>query len=135
MNAIPPSLTWGEAADSVSHDPDAATSIRKWAVLQDAAEGVAMLAELEPHRTGFAVGNISALLREAPEWQRQLAHGAIDDLATVMEAGVAALLGITESGGDPRLAALALWDEFTAARAAILSVLSPGEEMEPAPPG
>lgn len=130
MNAVPPSMTPGDSVLSGLGRPDASASARKWAALQGAAEVVAMLAGLEPERPSHPVRHFPALMREAPEWRRELADRGIEDLAAVLEHGIAALLGVTARGGDPRMAALTLWHEFTAARATVLAQLSPLAAME-----
>ena len=92
-----------------------------------------MLAGLEPERPSHAVRDFSALMREAAVWGREVADRGVEDMAAVLEHGIAALLGVTaRGGGDPSTAALTLWHEFTAARAAVLAQLSPLAVMEPA---
>jgi hypothetical protein len=129
MNIVPPSMTpgrqrpFGLAAASASS--------MKWAALQDAANLVAGLAGLEPERSTPEIRNFPALIREAAKWRRELAERGIEDMAAMMEPGIAALLGINARGADPRPAALALWREFTAARGAVLSLLPPSGAMGP----
>ncbi len=132
MNAIPPTMTppgspprapFGQSAPSASS--------RKWAALQDAANVVAGLAGLEPERTTPEIRDFPALIRDAAPWRRELAERGIDDMAAMMEPGIAALLGVNARGADPRAAALALWREFTQARAAVLALLPPSGAMGP----
>ena len=103
----------------------------KWTALADAANIVATLAGLEPERPGPEVRNFPALIRDADAWRRERAEYGVDDLAAVMEPGMAALLAINARGADPRAAALALLNEFNAARAALLTLLPPTGALGP----
>ena len=132
MNAIPPSMTPGALPRAAFGQASAASGASlKWAALQDAANVVASLAGLEAERTTAEVRNFPALVREAAKWRRELAECGIEDMTAMMEAGVAALLGINARGADPRPAALALWREFIAARAAVLALLPPCGALGP----
>jgi hypothetical protein len=108
----------------------AATSIR-WAALGEAGVVVAMLAGIEAEMPNKTMRNFPALLRDCQPWQCELATGWIEDLAAIMESGLAALLAVNARGTDCRAAALALWNEFTAARAALLSLLPPAGALGP----
>jgi hypothetical protein len=118
-----PPRAFGQSAASVSS--------LKWAALQDAANVVAGLAGLDPERTTSEIRNFPALIRDAAPWRRELAERGIEDMAAVMEPGIAALLGVNARGADPRAAALALWREFTDARSAVLALLPPSGAMGP----
>ena len=59
------------------------------------------------------------------------ADRAIEDMTAVMEPGIAALLGVNARGADPRPAALALWREFTEARAGVMALLPPSGALGP----
>jgi len=135
MNAIPPPFTPGPRRDASSRaqfgQGAANVASRKWAALQDAATVVSGLAGLEPERASAEVRNFPALIRDAAKWRRDLAEQGIDDMAAMMQPGIAALLGVNARGADPRPAALALWREFTAARAALLALLPPSGTMGP----
>ena len=52
-------------------------------------------------------------------------------MTAMLQPGIAALLGVNARGADPRAAALALWREFIAARAALLALLPPTGAMGP----
>lgn len=132
MNALPPSFTAASGSARVSFAPAGAsvTSMR-WAALGDAANVVAALAGLEPERTRAEVRNFPALIRDAEAWRRERAEHGVADLAAIMEPGIAALLAVNARGADPRPAAMALWREFVAARAAILSLLPPSGALGP----
>lgn len=58
-------------------------------------------------------------------WRRQSAEQGIDDLAAIMEPGLAALLAVNARGVNPAVAAMALWQEFHAARATLLALAPP----------
>ena len=118
-----PRASFGQAAASASS--------LKWAALQDAANVVAGLAGLELERTTPEIRNFPALIRDSAAWRRELAERGIEDMAAVMEPGIAALLGVNARGADPRAAALALWREFTQARSAVLALLPPSGALGP----
>ena len=132
MNAIPPSMSPPGAQPRVGFGQASASAPSlKWAALQDAANVVAGLAGLEPERTTPEIRNFPALIREAAAWRRELAERGIDDMTAFMEPGIAALLGVNARGADPRAAALALWREFTRARAAVLALQPPSGALGP----
>jgi hypothetical protein len=133
MNAIPPIMMPPKQAVSRPAFGQAAASASslKWAALQDAANVVASLAGLSPEYLTPDIRNFPALIREAAPWRRELADRGIDDMKAVMEPGIAALLGVNARGADSRPAALALWREFTEARAAILALMPPNGALGP----
>ena len=132
MNALTPPFppVPGPARTSFAQGTNNATSMR-WAALADAATVVAALAGLEPERTTAEVRNFPALIREAEPWRRERAENSVADLAAIMEPGIAALVAVNARGADPQPAALALWREFVAARAAILALLPPSGALGP----
>jgi len=129
MNAVPPSFTAASRA-GFAQGSASATSMR-WAALADAANVVASLAGVEPERPTPELRNFPALIRDTEAWRREQAENGGADLAAVMEPGIAALLAVNARGADPRPAAMALWREFTAARAAILALLPPSGALGP----
>ena len=131
MNAVPPSFA--AARQGSGHGVSSATSM-KWAALADAANVVAILAGIEPERPSPEQRNFPALIREAEAWRKVRAEHGIDDLAAVMEPGIAALLAVNARGADPRPAALSLLHEFNAARAALLGLLPPTGALGPLRP-
>ena len=112
MSYSPPILT-----------PSAEVAGTKWAALHDAAAVVAALAGLgqEPHSP--EVYGFPAAIHAAAGWRRTLAETGIDDLAAIMEPGIAALLAVNARGADARAPALALWHEFRSARDALLTLV------------
>ena len=131
MNALPPSFAAsGHGRASFVPAGASATSMR-WAALADAASVVASLAGVAQERAPSEVRNFPALIRDAEAWRRERAENGVADLAAIMEPGIAALLAVHARGADPRPAALALWREFVAARAAILALLPPSGALGP----
>lgn len=108
----------------------AATSIR-WAAVMEAGVVVAMLAGIEAERPNKQIRNLPTSLRDCDPWQREVAVGGIEDLAAVMEAGLAALLGINARGANCRAAAIALWREFVTARSALMALIPPAGALGP----
>lgn len=131
MSALPPAMFPGVAARPVFGQAAGNTLSLKWAALQNAAEVVASLAGLEPERATPEIRNFPALMREAEPWRRELAHRGTEDMAAVMEPGIAALLAVNARGASPRPAALALWREFVEARSALLALLPPAGALGP----
>ncbi|HEX7752454.1 MAG TPA: hypothetical protein VF440_08640 [Novosphingobium sp.] len=103
----------------------------RWAALHEAAGVAASLA-------GIAVEPFSPTLRAFPDAIRQagatrraLAEQAIEDICAILEPGLAALLAIHARSGEIRAPALALWQEFRAARDAALALASSPGSLVP----
>ena len=108
--------------------PGASLSAR-WDALHEAAQMLARLAGThavnpDPAGRNGARGFAEAILA-AGGWRQALAEQGIGDLAAIMEAGLVALLGVHARGVDPAPADEALWQEFLAARQALLALLPP----------
>jgi hypothetical protein len=71
------------------------------------------------------------VMRDAGGWRRTMAEQGIDDLTAMIEPGIAALLAVNARGSSPASAALALWQEFHAARAALLTLIPPTGNIGP----
>lgn len=97
----------------------------KWSALYDASGVVAMLAGLQAEPMRPEVRNFPAVMRDVGGWRRDQAEKGIDDLAAIMEPGLAALLAVNARGSNPAPAALALWQEYHVARAALLALAPP----------
>lgn len=123
MNAMPPFLSGSALPGEVSTEPGMA--VVRWHALVEAGELVAELAGADVALASEELRSVPELIGQADGWRREHAERGIDDLAAVMEPGIAALLAINESGADPRPAARALWREFLAARVALLTLLAP----------
>lgn len=103
----------------------------RWAALNDAGKVVAALAGASPDASGPAVKNFPAAIREAEPWRVELAENGCADLAAVMEPGLAALMAINARGSNCRAAAEALWEEFSAARSAIMALIPASGQLGP----
>ena len=103
----------------------------KWSALHDAAGVVAMLAGIAAEPMRPEVRNFPAVMRDAGGWRRSMAEQGIEDLTAIMEPGMAALLAVHARGVSPAAAALALWQEFHAARAALLALTPPTDSQPP----
>ena len=101
----------------------------KWSALHDAAAIVATLAGLGPEPRQPEIRNFPAIVRDAGGWRYDEARRGIDDLAALMEPGLAALLAVHARGLPAGPAAQALWLEFLAARAELLDLV-PREELK-----
>lgn len=132
MNAVTPKFGPKSAARAARPAAAAGTTTSmRWAALAEAGKVVAMLAGTDGEEQDRAVRSFPALIRDAEPWRRSLAENGCADLTAIMEPGISALLAIHARGADCRPAAHALWQEFTAARSAILSLLPPSGEMGP----
>lgn len=103
----------------------------KWSALHDAAGVVAMLAGIAAEPMRADVRNFPAIMRDAGGWRRSMAEQGIEDLTAIMEPGMAALLAVHARGVSPAAAALALWQEFHAVRAALLALTPPADSPMP----
>jgi hypothetical protein len=103
----------------------------KWSALHDGAGVVAMLAGLASESMRPEVRNFPAVMRDAGGWRRERAEQGIADLSAIMEPGLAALLAVNARGVNPASAALALWQEFQAARTALLALTPPPSSAPP----
>ncbi len=94
----------------------------QWAALQDAGDAVGALAGLAAEKPSPQLRDFPALIQDAGGWRQAMAERGVADLSVIMEPGLKALLGVHARGQDPTAAALTLWREFHAARAALLSL-------------
>jgi len=103
----------------------------QWSAIHDATGVIAMLAGLSVEPMRPEMRNFPAIMRDAGGWRREQAEQGIADLLAVIEPGIAALLAVNARGVNPAAAALALWQEFQAARAALLSLTPAPETLRP----
>ncbi len=103
----------------------ASTMSMKWSALLDAGDLVCALAGIAPEARKAEVRNFPAIMKDTGGWRCQLAQNGVDDLAAIMEPGLSALLAVRARGANTGPAALALWHEFHAARAALLALVPP----------
>ncbi len=95
----------------------------RWSALHDAANAVAALAGLASEKPELAVRTFPGRLRDAGGRRFQLVDHGVADIAAFMQPGLAALLAVSARGQDATAPALALWQEFHAARAAVMALL------------
>jgi len=93
------------------------TLARTWSAIHEAAATIGAIADLD--RACVAAELERGLLAGAAVVVKASSE-AVQDLAEIMGAGIAALLTAHTSGGSPRAAAAALWCEFVQARDALL---------------
>lgn len=98
----------------------------KWSALHDAAAVVSNLAGLAVEPLSASLRNFPALMRDAGGWRKAMAEQGINDISAVMEPGLSALLAVHARGANPAVPALALWQEFVAARDGLLALTPPG---------
>jgi hypothetical protein len=124
MDATPISYDTATPYDAppIALDPFGEATGRKWAALHDAAAVVAALAGESP---GAAPLDFADLIGKVPSWRRELARQGVEDLVAIMEPGLAALIAVHTGGGDASAPASALWQEFTAARDALVALTLP----------
>ena len=97
----------------------------KWSALHDAVNVVGMLAGVAAEPMRPEIRNFPAVMRDLGGWRRDQTEQGIDDLSAIMQPGLAALLAVHARGTNPAVPALALWQEFHAARAALLALVPP----------
>lgn len=117
-----------DSAAAVTVDPRAwhAFSLR-WAALHDAANAVAMLAGMAPEKPDPAIRSFPARVRDGAGRRFALVGHGVSDMAAFMQPGLAALLAVNARGQDATAPALALWQEFRAARAAVMALVPTAE--------
>ncbi len=129
MDATPTDFLTRYADDAEPQGGDARSLLAmKWTALETAAEVVASLAEVHPAGGAAAVQTLAAGIERAGGWRLALVRQSVDDIAAMMEPGIAALLAVRAQGGDARPAALALWQEFDRARQALLTLARSGQD-------
>ncbi|QYU68630.1 hypothetical protein J4558_00310 [Leptolyngbya sp. 15MV] len=127
MNAIPTDLDIAPAGIDARHRDLAA----RWHALRDAADAVALLAGIAPEPPGDAEANFPARALAGGGWQLELAERGVDDLAAIMQPGLAALLAARSSGQDGTAAAAVLWHEFRVACTALVDLVPDTRETRP----
>lgn len=102
---------------------------QRWKALEQAGAAVAILAGIG----GDAAASQSDMLPDAfirvQGWRREALANGLEDLAAIMEPGLAALLAIKSRGNNAAAPALALWREFDAARTALFALATAGSAM------
>lgn len=103
----------------------------KWSALHDAAGVVAALAGIMPEAMDERQRGFPARIRDCGGWRHDLAEQGLADLSAVLEPGLTALLAVHARGVDPAAPATALWQEFCAAREALLALVPPAGALGP----
>jgi len=103
----------------------------KWSALHDAAGVVCILAGLVAEPLTPTLRNFPAVMRDAGGWRRAMAEQGIADISAFMEPGLSALLAVHARGVNPAAPALTLWQEFVAARDALLALTPPPGDAGP----
>ena len=93
-----------------------------WLDLHRQAGELARLAQIAAEPAQIGVSR-RLLIAEARPWQANLLGQGIEDVAAMLDSGMAALATLSNRGQDTAVPALALWREFHAARGALLAVL------------
>lgn len=126
MNApIPP--------DQIQREPrggDASLSAQ-WSAMLDAGAAVAMLAGVAADKPGAAERGFAAAIRDAGGWRLELARAGMTDMAAMLQPGLSALLAVKARGHDAGVPARTLWDEYRAARDALLALAPEAGAMGP----
>ncbi len=130
MNAIPTDLPPPAPAQSKARQ---ALGMR-WTALHDAADAVAALAGIAPEPSNPAIRNFPAQVRDIGGWKLELAQRGIDDLTAIMQPGLAALLAVNARGQSATIAARTLWQEFLAARNALVRLVPASPARAPRRP-
>jgi hypothetical protein len=100
----------------------------KWSALHDAAAAVATLFGVGSNDMTSELRSFPAVMRDACEWRRTLVEQGIEDITAFMEPALSALLAVQARGVSPAAPAQALWQEFVAARDALLVLRPPQAE-------
>lgn len=114
------------APDGPREMPDTAALAEQWEAVHEAAAAVGTLAQLGREPLSAEILALPQRAAQRGEWHYEMAARGIDDLAAVMQPGLRALLSLTARGQDTTAAALTLWREFHAARAAIVDLVEAG---------
>jgi hypothetical protein len=103
----------------------------RWRALHDAGQEIGVLAALAPEPYDNDLAAFPSLIESTGGAYLTLARDALADLEAILQPGLTALRTIHSRGQDPTSPALALWREFHAARAALLSLARARTAEEP----
>jgi len=123
MNVLPPDSRSVRRPHTDDRDADLGA---RWQALHEAAGVVVALAGLAPPPVTGAVRGFPAALAEAGGWRQVHAREGMADLSAILETGIRALLAVHARGVPAAAPARALWEEFLAARNALLELAPPG---------
>ena len=119
-------------ADKPQTAPSIGAVALRWEAIHAAAGAVAAFAGIPARPPSREVQDFPKALRDFTGWRRNVALQGVEDLAAILDPGLAAVLGVHDSGTDAAPAAIALWREFLAARDALLALALPMPEGIPA---
>lgn len=135
MNALPPGFPparddegirqWDTHAGNESESAMA----QRWTALEEAGAAVALLAGIGPDAAASRQPGLPEAFTRVQGWRREAMANGLEDLAAIMEPGLAALLAIKSRGSNASAPALALWREFDAARTALFALATAGSAM------
>lgn len=129
MDATPVDFLMHQAAVTVGDGDSRSALALDWTALHAAAEVAASLAGIRADAMPAAAQAFAPAVERAGGWRLDLARQGIDDIAAMLEPGLAALLAIHAQGGDPQPPALALWQEFDRARQALLAIARSAQDI------
>lgn len=109
-------------ADRPQAAPGTGALALRWEAIHTAAGAVAAFAGIVAQPLGEEVRNFPEAMREFGGWRRNVALQGVEDLAAILDPGLAALLAVHDSGTDAAPAAITLWQEFLTARDALLAL-------------
>ena len=130
MNAIPPDFGLPAATGPSPHGPDAPALDRQWAVLRNAVLAIGSLIPAAELQTMATPLDFPEELHSATGWRKVMIEQGLSDLIAMMEPGLTALLAVHAQGGNASTAAMTLWQEFAAARLALVA-LAPVVDTDP----
>lgn len=123
MATLPPETIPPQAAIQPADSAAPEVLAEALVALHGQAAGLAVLARLAPEPVEIG-SELGAVIARAAPWQRALVAQTVADCAAMLDSGLTALGTLARRGQDPAAPALALWREFHAARAAMVSVLA-----------
>lgn len=112
-------------ARSLRDRADHADLAAGWALLQEAGDAIADLAQLGREPASIAPDDFALRVAAAGPVRLALCERAIDDCAAALHCGLTALMSAGEQGRDCTAAALTLWREFDRSRSGLLALGAP----------
>lgn len=122
-SAVPASSAVPPVTPPLFEVPSAGSLEPKWQALHQAAVAVAAMAGATSQPMTPEQRDFPEAMRQAGGWRFTLARQGVDDLAAIMEPGLAALLAAHARGADAPAAALVLWEEFQSTRDALMALM------------
>ena len=135
MKAVPPDYdAASQTPGTLPNGAGTAAIDREWEVLREA--GLAVAAVIAPAALPEPAEPLAfpPALNTATGWRKVMIEQGLSDLIAMMEPGLSALLEVHARGGDASAPALALWQEFSKARLALVALAPPGNDDQEADP-